>query len=329
MSQICPKISLGMPVYNGKNYIEQAIRSILDQTYSDFEIIISDNASDDGTEDICQYYSGIDNRVRYFRNDTNIGAAKNFNRTVSLAKGEFFKWAAHDDILAPDYLKRCLEVLEQDDSLILCFPMTIIVNEYGDPIGKYEISMKNISSERVDMRFRDLVLINHWGIEIFGLMRKDRIKVTNLLATYPGSDRTFMAELSLIGRFYEIPEYLFYSRDHSERSTRKGSVHSRAGWWDTRNMNRIVFPQWRLYLELIRCVRAATLSGRERRACYLCLLRWLTSNLNCALMLLDLAVAVEPRSLEIVRGLKRKYSKKGKNEVRDTKDNLISQNLKS
>lgn len=329
MSQICPKISLGMPVYNGKNYIEQAICSILDQTYSDFEIIISDNASGDGTEDICRYYSGIDNRVRYFRNDTNIGAAKNFNRTVLLAKGKFFKWAAHDDILAPDYLKKCLQVLEQDDSLILCFPMTIIVNQYGDPIRKYEISMKNISSERVDMRFRDLVLINHWGIEIFGLMRKDYIKATNLLATYPGSDRTFMAELSLKGRFYEIPEYLFYSRDHSERSIRTGTVRSRAGWWDTRNANRIVFPQWRLFLELIRCVNAAPLAGGERRACYLCLLMWLTSNLNWALMLLDLAVAVEPRSWEFVWGLKRKFLKKAKKEVQNMKDDLISRKSES
>lgn len=329
MSRICPKISLGMPVYNGKNYIEQAICSILDQTYPDFEIIISDNASDDGTEDICRYYSGIDNRVRYFRNDTNIGAAKNFNRTVLLAKGEFFKWAAHDDMLAPDYLNLCLQVLENDESLILCFPKTILVDDCGHTIGRYEVSMKNISSESPAVRFRDLVLINHWGVEVFGLFRKRVLDTRELLAGYPGSDRTFMAELSLIGRFYEIPEYLFFSRDHRERSTRIGTIHSRAGWWDTKNSGQIVFPQWRLFVELVRCVNTVPLSGRERRACYLCLLRWLTSNLNWALMLMDLAVAVEPRSWEFVWGLKRKFLKKGKNEVRDTKDDLISQKSES
>jgi glycosyltransferase involved in cell wall biosynthesis len=318
-----------MPVFNGKNYIEQAIISILEQTCSDFELIISDNASDDGTEDICRYYTGIDERVRYFRNDINIGAAKNFNRTVLLAKGEFFKWAAHDDMLAPDYLNSCLRVLEKDESLILCFPKTILVDDCGHTIGRYEVSMKNISSESPAVRFRDLVLINHWGIEIFGLFRKRVLDAGELLAGYPGSDRTFIAELSLIGRFYEIPEYLFFSRDHRERSTRIGTIHSRAGWWDTKNSGQTVFPQWRLFLELAKCVNRVPLSGRERRACYLCLLRWLTSNLNWALMLMDLAVAVEPQSWERVRGLKRKISRKGKKENLDTKDDLITQNSKS
>ncbi len=318
-----------MPVFNGKNYIEQAIISILEQTYSDFELIISDNASDDGTEDICRYYTGIDDRVRYFRNDANIGAAMNFNRTVLHAKGEFFKWAAHDDMLAPDYLNLCLQVLENDESLILCFPKTILVDDCGHTIERYEVSMKNISSESPVVRFRDLVLISHWGVEIFGLFRKRVLDAGELLAGYPGSDRTFMAELSLIGRFYEIPEYLFFSRDHRERSTRIGTIHSRAGWWDTKNSGQTVFPQWRLYLELIRCVNSAQLAGRERRACYMTLIKWLTSNLNWVLMLIDLAVAVEPRSWEFVLGLKRKFLKKGKNKVRKTKDDLISQNSKS
>ena len=329
MSQICPKISLGMPVYNGENYIEQAIRSILEQTYSDFELIISDNASDDSPEEICRNYSEKDRRLRYYRSDMNVGAARNFNRTALHAKGEFFKWVAHDDVLAPDYLNRCLQVLEQDESLILCFPKTILVDDCGHTIGNYEVNMKNISSERPDVRFRDLVLINHWGVEIFGLFRKSVLDTTELLASFPGSDRTFMAELSLMGRFYEIPEYLFYSRDHPERSTRIGTIHSRAGWWDTKNSGQTVFPQWRLFIELFRSVNTAPLSGRERRACYLCLLRWLTSNLNWALMLMDLAVAVEPQSWEFVRGLKRKFSKKSKKEGRDTKNDLISQDLES
>ncbi len=318
-----------MPVFNGDNYLEQALCSILEQTYSDFELIISDNASNDGTEEVCRIYAGKDRRIRYYRNDINVGAAMNFNRTVSLAKGEYFKWAAHDDMLAPDYLKRCLQVLENDESLILCFPGTILVDDCGQIIDRYEVGMKNISSGSPVARFRDLVLTNHWGIEIFGLFRKGVLDTTGLLAGYPGSDRTFIAELSLIGRFYEIPEYLFFSRDHRERSTRIGTIHSRAGWWDTRNSGQTVFPQWRLFIELFKCVNTVPLTGSERSACYLCLLRWLTSNLNWALMLMDLAVAVEPQSWELVRGLKRKISKKGKKENVDTKNDFISQNMKS
>ena len=196
-------------------------------------------------------------------------------------------------------------------------------------ISKYEVNMKNISSERPEARFRDLVLVNHWGIEIFGLFRKSVLDTTNLLASFPGSDRTFMAELGLMGRFYEIPEYLFYSRDHPERSTKIGTIQLRAGWWDTRNMGKAVFPHWRLFYELNRIVNNARLSPGERTACYLSLARWLTSNLNYVLMLVDLAMAVEPRSWKFVHWFKRKLSRKRKKVIRDSKDDLISQNFKS
>ncbi|MEQ9619032.1 MAG: glycosyltransferase family 2 protein [Deltaproteobacteria bacterium] len=329
MSQIHPKISLGMPVFNGENYIEPAIRSILDQTYSDFELVISDNASGDRTEEICRDYAGKDSRIRYYRNDSNVGAARNFNRTVELAKGDFFKWAAHDDTLAPEYLERCLQVLEQDESLILCFPKTILVDHRGDKVGKYEVSMKNISSARPELRFRDLILTSHWGIEIFGLFRKSALDSTALLASFPGSDRTFMAELSLEGRFYEIPEYLFYSRDHPERSTRTGTVHTRASWWDTRNAGSKVFPHWKLYYELLRIVNNARLMPGERAACYMCLARWLTLSFNAVLMLMDLAIAVEPRSWKFAYGVKKKLSRKRKKAVMDKKDDLMSRNPQS
>ena len=329
MNDRIPKVSIGMPVLNGENYIEPAIRSILAQTYSDFELIISDNASQDRTEEICRHYLEKDGRIRYYRNDSNIGAARNFNRTVELARGEFFKWAAHDDTLAPEYLERCLEVLEQDESLILSFPKTVLVNHSGDAVSKYEVKMGNISSEKPQTRYRDLVLVCHWGIEIFGLFRKSVLDTTNLLASFPGSDRTFMAELSLMGRFYEIPEYLFYSRDHPERSTKTGTIHSRAEWWDTKNTGQTVFPQWRLAYELVRIVKNARLSPKEQTACYMSVAKWFTSNHNWLRMLMDLATAVEPRSWEFAHGLKRKFSKKNKKELRDTKEDLISQNSKS
>jgi len=297
-----------MPVFDGENYIEPAIRSILDQTYQDFELVICDNASQDGTEGICRSYAEKDPRVKYHRNDENIGAAGNFNFTVRLASGEYFKWAAHDDTLAPEYLERCLQVLEQDGRVILAFPKTILVDHYGDPVSKYEVNMNNIMSESASTRFRDLILINHWGVEIFGLFRKSVLESTGLLESFPGSDRTIMAELALKGRFYEVPEHLFYSRDHSERSTRTGTIHTRAGWWDTKKTGQTVFPQWRLFYELVKIVKRSGLPRGEKAACYSCVLKWLTSNHNWARMLMDLAIAVEPRSWDMARGLKRKVA---------------------
>src|SRR3989304_6465989 len=117
-----PLVSVGLPVFNGNKYIEQAIDSILAQTYQNFELIISDNASNDRTQEICQAFVARDKRIKYFRNDKNLGAAPNFNNVFNLSSGKYFKWAAYDDLLAPDFLSRCIDVLESMPDVVLCFP---------------------------------------------------------------------------------------------------------------------------------------------------------------------------------------------------------------
>ena len=100
-----------MPVYNGEEYIALAIRAVLDQTFSDFELIISDNASEDRTEDICREFASLDSRIRYYRNSENIGTAGNNNRLLELARGEFFRWSNADDLFAPRFHELCLKAL--------------------------------------------------------------------------------------------------------------------------------------------------------------------------------------------------------------------------
>ena len=106
-----PRVSIGIPVYNGGRFIKEAIDSILAQTFEDFELILSDNASTDETEEICKEYATLDRRIRYYRNEENLGAAKNYNRVFELSNGEYFKWASHDDLCAPEYLERCIAAL--------------------------------------------------------------------------------------------------------------------------------------------------------------------------------------------------------------------------
>ena len=96
-----PRVSIGLPVYNGDNYLAETLDSILAQTFTDFELIISDNGSTDRTEAICRRYAAQDHRVRYVRNPSNLGAARNYKRAFELARGEYFKWNGHDDPLAP------------------------------------------------------------------------------------------------------------------------------------------------------------------------------------------------------------------------------------
>ena len=113
-----PKISIGMPVYNGENYLAQALRAILSQTFTDFELIISDNASTDATQRICETFAAEDSRVRYFRNSRNIGIEPNFNAAFEPARGKYFMWTAHDDLLEPNN-KQDDEDDDDDQSLLL------------------------------------------------------------------------------------------------------------------------------------------------------------------------------------------------------------------
>jgi glycosyltransferase involved in cell wall biosynthesis len=116
-----PKVSIGMPVYNGENFIVESLDALFAQTFTDFELIICDNASTDRTGEICREYAARDARIRYCRNETNIGASANYNLTFELARGDYFKWAAHDDICAPTYVERCVEALDRDPGVALAY----------------------------------------------------------------------------------------------------------------------------------------------------------------------------------------------------------------
>src|SRR4051794_31621660 len=124
-------VSIGMPVFNGKSYVEDALRSLLAQDYPDFDVIISDNASTDGTEELCRGYAQRDPRVRYFRNAQNIGAAKNFTRVFERSSAKYFMWAAHDDLWAPTYVSKCVAALEENPGCALCGTGIQFIDEAG------------------------------------------------------------------------------------------------------------------------------------------------------------------------------------------------------
>jgi len=276
-----PRVSIGMPVYNGEQFLQEALDSILAQTFADFELIISDNASMDGTQEICRAYAAKDQRVRYFRNQTNLGASRNFNRVFELSSGEYFKWAAHDDICASDFLLKCIEVLDQDVSVVLCYPRAKQIDEHGKFMRDYTIKL-DTSSPRPHERFRDLILIRHWCFQVFGVIRTDVLRMTPPIGNYAASDRVLLARLGLLGRFYEVPEYLFYRRRHPGQLTalpvRYRYLHTT--WYDPTKKGRIVLPEWRILFEYLISISQAPLSWSERAYCYLHVGRWLRQNRN-------------------------------------------------
>lgn len=125
------RLSIGLPVYNGERYLAESLDALLGQTYKDFELIISDNASTDGTAGICREYARQDPRIRYVRQTKNIGAAPNHNFVLSEAKGELFKWAAADDLYARDLLERCIAALDEHPDFVLADSWTAAISDSG------------------------------------------------------------------------------------------------------------------------------------------------------------------------------------------------------
>jgi glycosyltransferase involved in cell wall biosynthesis len=266
-----PRVSVGLAVYNGEKYLEEAIDSILGQTYRDFELIISDNASTDRTEEICQTYAGRDSRVRYRRNATNIGGANNENSTVPLARGEYFRWAAYDDVCAPDLLEKHVAVLDGDPGLVLCFSMVNEIDENGTILRT--ISLKQGLSPKPHIRFRQLADRNHHCEIFYGLMRTDVLRRTRLQQNYTDSDRTMLAELSLYGRFYEIPEPMFFKRYHPQNTY--VNMRARMAWFDPSLKGKAVFPYWLQFFDYLQTISRVPLPWSERMRCYAYMVRWL------------------------------------------------------
>jgi len=278
-----PLLTIGLPVYNGEDFIKEAINSILNQTFKDFELIISDNASTDKTEKICEGYAKKDKRVRYYRNKENLGAAENYNVIVKLARGEYFKWASHDDICAPTFFKKCVEALESNPKSILAYPKTITINEKGEFVEKYDKSLESINSPLLIERFKNLFpksnskSLLHICYPVFGVIRTSALRKTRLIGKFNSSDRITLTELALLGKFTEIPDYLYYKRFHKKMSTRaqKWGSKEMAAWFDTKKGKYVPFVKARLFLEYIKSVNRVPIPLNTKIKCYRIITRYL------------------------------------------------------
>jgi glycosyltransferase involved in cell wall biosynthesis len=245
-----PRLSVGIPVYNGHSYLAGSIESLLGQSYEDFELIISDNASTDDTADICRRYEKQDSRIRYFRQERNIGGAPNHNFLVEQARGELFKWASDDDLYARDLLKLCVEALDEFPDVILAHSWTAVIDA-SDTVTqavRYGIATDSPSAPE---RFRSL-LHEVGGDDDGGVTRMDVLRRATLLGSYHHSDRTLTAGIALYGPFYNVPDYLYFRRDHAERAERAfKTVRHWCANLDPRRADALRNPAIRLYAEYV------------------------------------------------------------------------------
>jgi glycosyltransferase involved in cell wall biosynthesis len=298
-----PTVSVGIPVFNGADFLADAVESVLNQTFGDLELIICDNASTDQTAEICREYAGRDRRVRYFRNDRNLGAAPNFNRALAHARGAYFKWLAHDDRLAPSYLAATVAALEARPDALLCNTVVNYINASGHRIAVYDTGLGTADRAEPALRFAAMVLCSHSCVDFFGLIR--RAAIPGEVEAFHGTDRAFLAQLALRGPLLHLPEPLVEMREHRGRYTRGCATGSaRLVWHDTSLRGRLSFPTWRLFAEYLRMVRSEPLPPGQRAICGAVLAQWWVCNWNAARAGVDLIEPWAPGAVVLAEQMK-------------------------
>lgn len=303
-----PLVSIGMPVYNGAEYLRDAIDSILAQTWEHWELIISDNASTDATPQICEAYALRDPRIQYHHNRSNLGAHPNYNRTFHLSRGKYFKWAPHDDLLHVDYLAECVAALESAPECVLCQTYLMYIDADGHQLGVYDSDLSGSDSHSVATRFGAIVLRPHPAYEVMGLFRRRVLEGSLLLESFHGADRALLAELALRGPFAQVTRPLLLVRDHAARYSRaQVRPRERAVWHDARNRGHISLPTWRLYHEYVRMIPRNVDRFRQRMACRSKLIAWWFTNWNSVRIAVDVLALAAPRTLSLAERVKHTF----------------------
>jgi glycosyltransferase involved in cell wall biosynthesis len=230
MGRFAPRVSLALPVYNGGEYLRETLEAVRAQTFTDWELVISDNGSTDETLDIIREFAGMDDRISYRVHPENVGAHRNYNSIVPHVRGEYFKWLAHDDVIAPTFIERCVEILDARPEVVLVFAATVRIDEEGEVIGELRTTVSYESDspyERLCAYIGDRMK----SPQIFGVMRRSTLLETPLLRSYRASDFTFLQEMSMRGRFAYIDEPLFFYRFHTRRHS-ASSAEEQVAWYN-------------------------------------------------------------------------------------------------
>lgn len=267
MSVEHPLVTVGLPVYNGERYLADALDCMLAQDLADLEVVVSDNASEDSTREIVLDYAARDPRVRYYRNDRNLGLARNYNRVFELARGRYFKWTPHDDWHPPQTLSTAVEVLERDPSAVLCQTAVAIMDEDGEVLDYWRPSV-DLTAPRPHTRLRRLL----WSLGephgLYGVMRSSALRQTGLMRSFLGTDRVLLAELILQGPIWQLPEVMHWYRAPRLRPRPAGEPATggvrTSVILDPANRDRLPLRTWRLAYEHLKLVARARLEPQRK-----------------------------------------------------------------
>ncbi len=252
-----------MPVYNADRTLAAAVESLLAQTFGDFELIVSDNASTDATSDLLARYAALDRRLQIVRQPQNLGANPNYSEVARRARGEYFKWASSNDWCAPTFFQRCIDVLDVRSDVVLAFPRTklfVTTPEDGEEYP-YDFALESDRPADRFVQFASRVRLNN---VCNGVIRGGALRRTRLVPRYCRSDLVLIAHLALLGKFAQVPEPLFFRRMDPQSAT---CLMSADGWRQhhyPRPDARALFQSWRLRADWFRVALAAPVPVMDR-----------------------------------------------------------------
>ena len=247
-------VSIGLPVYNGENFVAEAIQCVLSQTFTNWELIISDNASTDRTVSICREFAEKDDRIRIYENERNMGVSPNHNRVFQLSHSPYFMWIAHDDLIGAEFVESCIEVLETNDQAVVAFPKLVHVDSQGRPV-RQQSSDLSILGSTPESRVIELMKLTAQSWDItwvqYGLIRRSVLQQTPLMGLYNGDDQVLLLDLAFRGQFKQVDKELFFRREHSAASTvRRGwTAKEMATFANADDKRTLVLPNCRLLRE--------------------------------------------------------------------------------
>lgn len=288
MSNRTPQVSIGMPVYNAERFLREALDALLAQDHTHFELVISDNGSTDGTREICREYAERDGRISYHRVKNTQSVLWNFNRVFELSRGEYFMWAAYDDLWEPTFISSLLEPLLTVPDCVASFSHVDVWNRaQGNrarcPGGMPSLSLRNSKFEN----FRQLLLFPQSSL-FYGLYRRKALaQATSWHIPFDWSDMHFLHEMSLLGKVHITPRILFHAGEVHEARSRGSYTRRRIRGFNYRYSDYV--------RKMIRCIRKA-------RCFTVCQKMWLLILLSAQIMgfLRGLEPALKPVKLPLL-----------------------------
>ena len=257
-----PLVTIGLPVYNGERYLAKTIESLIAQDYPNLEIIIADNASEDGTADICRAYAARDPRITYLRNATNIGPMKNGCRLFDEASGEFIMFAADHDLWAPNFVSTLLPELLRDESVVLAYFRTVLIDEQ-DRVTEILPDRLETRGLGVCQRFHKIMWEFAWGNMVYGLFRTEVYRQVWKPYEIISPDHLLMASLSLHGQIVQVDEPLFFRRTNRPRESAQEARARWIGWFSKPGLARVV-PRTLMAYEHLKLIMESRLTDAEK-----------------------------------------------------------------